>query len=699
MIFQKYQVSLIGFIVLFCGLSLFADVPGMVSYQGRLFEDTGSPVNDISLPVSFSLFDGETGSVILWSESKAIEVENGLFNVILGDSVTIPPAIFSGLTVYMEMTVSGETLTPRQRMLSVPYAFMSQTVADGSIGSAQIVDGTISSTDVAFNYAGSASQGGAATTAQDLSCVECIDDNEIDFNYADSKAKGGPALGLSCGDCLNETQIQDLFVLNTSDSMSGGLTIGEDLEVTGANVGIGRAPHEDFGILMDPATAPNWGGLFYGNLMGLDVRYAPDYSAGWVMLAQENKGVFSRSGNNFATADRYAGDFEAYSSANAYGLYSNGYGRGAGDAIGVKGIGSNSSTGDAYGGHFISLDQGTGTHYGVYTESDEYPFYAVNTQDPTNNNVYLADDTHGVDVEIGNSTITTTLYGADINATGNGSVYGSRSTAAAYGSGSATAVKGTIYHYGSGTSYGGYFNITNNGTGNHYGVSALAFGTASTPVNIGVSAQATGADAGDNYALYAFVNNTTDYALYAPYGQKSWVNPDPEDPDQSVVYVTLEGGFAGTYFAGRASMENGKAIVILPDHFRKVTSPDKDVMVTVTPRGRCNGLMVPQSNNEEFTVEELQDGQNSVEFDFIVMGFRRGYEEYEPIQKNLDYVPFENNLSDMDTSVTSTQDYYDNQSEGLKKIFKENGTIKNDGKINDSLFKYKGWKNIKRTAP
>ena len=43
--------------------------------------------------------------------------------------------------LYLEITADGQTLTPRQRLLAVPYAIrseMAETVADGSITSAKL---------------------------------------------------------------------------------------------------------------------------------------------------------------------------------------------------------------------------------------------------------------------------------------------------------------------------------------------------------------------------------------------------------------------------------------------------------------------------------------------------------------------------------------------------------------------------------
>jgi hypothetical protein len=933
-------------------------VPEKINYQGRLFDGSGLPVDSMSVPMTFSLWDASTSGAELWSEYQAVEVQNGLYHVLLGDSLSIPVSVFSGGTVYMELVVGGETLTPRQRLASVPYAMKAASVGDGAVTSTEIEDGTVLPEDLSFNYASSLTQGGPA---DGLSCTDClnetqvediyvlnttdsmsgnltvggdlevignnigigrspgasysiinesstaptvgaafygasygvqavnttysyntytnlggadhglyaamgdvtatgdksggifsvtsqdntfgldtdvrsyaigsearafngwaqsmngnayggyfetsssgggikygifaksihytawledgqvhigsggtvnqtdgdgdlyvmdelevdgvatfsggfdapgaIDPSDVSFNYAGSSTQGGPADGLSCTDCVKEDQVADIYVLNTTDSMSGSLTVGGDLEVTGNNIGIGTAPNSSYGITNDSASAPSYAAVLYGGLTGLYAYYAPNAGSHYAYLASSTTGVFGRSGDSSETGDMFGGQFQTYSQGNSYAVYGLAYGYSIGSAngtygyarnfgsgrsiggyfgtsldgtgehfgvisravgnsasetaYGIQATGLNTASGDAYGGYFEGSSDGTGTHYGVYATADDYPVRAELSSDPEDHFAELAALDRAVLARAGNSDEMSARYGADLRAYSQSNAYGVYGRAYGYGNPSSYGIRGYAYNSSDGVAYAGYFTNSSSGTGSHYGIRVASSGTASTPTNYGVYAYATGADPASNIGLYSYVANAADFALYAPNGQKSWVNPDPEDPTQQVVYVTLEGGFAGTYFAGRAELINGKATVILPDHFRKVTNGEENVMVTVTPRGRCNGLMVPESSNDQFVVEELLDGKSDVEFDFIVMGTRLGYEEYEPIRENTDYVPFEGNLADLDESEMTTQEFYDKQSDGLKKIFKRNGTLDEKGKINKALFADKGWKDVK----
>jgi hypothetical protein len=59
-------------------------------------------------------------------------------------------------------------------------AVITSKIANNAVTTGKIDDGTITSADVSFNYAGSSSKGGAATTANDLVCNNCVSSAEVD---------------------------------------------------------------------------------------------------------------------------------------------------------------------------------------------------------------------------------------------------------------------------------------------------------------------------------------------------------------------------------------------------------------------------------------------------------------------------------------------------------------------------------------
>jgi len=69
--------------------------------------------------------------------------------------------------------------------------------------------------------------------AYDVSCTNCLTNVEV--------ASSDTASDLTCTDCIGPTEITDSYVLNTTDSMSGNLTVGGDLTVTGASTNFRNA--------------------------------------------------------------------------------------------------------------------------------------------------------------------------------------------------------------------------------------------------------------------------------------------------------------------------------------------------------------------------------------------------------------------------------------------------------------------------
>ncbi len=119
-----------------------ASVPGptatTVNYQGRLADSGGTPL-DGTYGMSFSLWDAATtGGSLVWGPEghAAVPVSEGLFSVGLGSQTSggILASAWNG-DRYLEVTVGGETLTPRELIRSVPVAGMALTVPDGAIES------------------------------------------------------------------------------------------------------------------------------------------------------------------------------------------------------------------------------------------------------------------------------------------------------------------------------------------------------------------------------------------------------------------------------------------------------------------------------------------------------------------------------------------------------------------------------------
>ena len=120
-----------------------------MSYQGRLTDDGGNPING-TRNITFRLYGAETGGTAIWEETHGgVQVNNGLFNVVLGANTALDEANFHQ-PLFLEVEVAGQTLSPRQQLLGAPYAFslVPGAVVKGSISASE----TFSSTLNVFNW-------------------------------------------------------------------------------------------------------------------------------------------------------------------------------------------------------------------------------------------------------------------------------------------------------------------------------------------------------------------------------------------------------------------------------------------------------------------------------------------------------------------------------------------------------------------
>ncbi|MCD6502374.1 hypothetical protein J7L01_07200, partial [bacterium] len=116
-----------AFILLLVAAVAFA-IPQTLEYQGKLTDMSGIGEND-TLPMTFKLFDLETGGDSLWVQTAdSVPIVHGLFDVDLG-----PIDLPFDEQYWLEITVDGNVLAPRMALTSSPYAFRA-AVADSFTG-------------------------------------------------------------------------------------------------------------------------------------------------------------------------------------------------------------------------------------------------------------------------------------------------------------------------------------------------------------------------------------------------------------------------------------------------------------------------------------------------------------------------------------------------------------------------------------
>ncbi len=121
-----------------CGLSAMAAVPQTISYQGYLTDAQGAPVNG-TVSMTFGLYTAPAGTAApLWTETQdSVTVTNGVYSATLGSAT--PLALPFDQQYWLGITVGSDPeMTPRQALVSVPYAQRARTIDDGSVTASKI---------------------------------------------------------------------------------------------------------------------------------------------------------------------------------------------------------------------------------------------------------------------------------------------------------------------------------------------------------------------------------------------------------------------------------------------------------------------------------------------------------------------------------------------------------------------------------
>jgi hypothetical protein len=149
---KKISYLIIVLLMIFSIQSIAQTIPQTINYQGVLKDAAGVVVTNGDYNITFKLYNTELGGTELWTETKLINVVDGIINTQLGSATLLnlpfDAAYWLGITVS-----SGSELSPRIKLSSVPYSFMTMNVTDGSITSAKIANGSIVDADINDNAA------------------------------------------------------------------------------------------------------------------------------------------------------------------------------------------------------------------------------------------------------------------------------------------------------------------------------------------------------------------------------------------------------------------------------------------------------------------------------------------------------------------------------------------------------------------
>lgn len=143
---MSYRISrlvvLYALLLLALPLTLLAQIPQKMSYQGLLTNNDGTPVADGNYNMIFTLYDAADNGNVVWQESQSVVLEYGIVNVVLGS--IIPLAADFAQPYWLGITVGNDPeLSPRIELTAGGYSFSALTVADSAITSVKIANGAV----------------------------------------------------------------------------------------------------------------------------------------------------------------------------------------------------------------------------------------------------------------------------------------------------------------------------------------------------------------------------------------------------------------------------------------------------------------------------------------------------------------------------------------------------------------------------
>jgi len=130
----------------------FAAVPVTTNYQGYLENTDGEPL-DATVNMTFALYGTAQGGSVLWTEThQNVEVTDGVFSLILGDTTSFDDNSLEGER-YLGVTVGSDPeMAPRQQLTSAFFAMragVADSVKAASVETEAIADGAVTADKIA----------------------------------------------------------------------------------------------------------------------------------------------------------------------------------------------------------------------------------------------------------------------------------------------------------------------------------------------------------------------------------------------------------------------------------------------------------------------------------------------------------------------------------------------------------------------
>ncbi|MCF8368635.1 MAG: hypothetical protein K9G76_06300 [Bacteroidales bacterium] len=650
------KVVLLGFVIILSLANVIAQPPQGLNYQAVARDLNGDLLTNQSVTFRISILIGLAPGTLVYQEIHPAVTNNlGLVDLIIGEGI---PTVgtFSGIDwtygeshIKVEMDPSGGTsyqLMGQSELQSVPYALY-----DG--------DWEIAGSDLRLGVSGNVGIG-TFNPSKKLEVNKYFSSTNTTEDIVEiwRGSTGTVGSGIGAGLAFRNQVSNGAFALSgrissimenaisptTSAGMlfetrptSGNLINALYLDPDG-NVGLGTTnPNRKLEIYGDEKI--NYSGSD-GNALSVTgssiaaMAYIQNSGEGWGLSAGINNSNASSSyglyGFNYGLGYGVYG--KTYNSAGkgTYGINS------TFNNFGYLGSPDYGAYGENYYGNFGYLG---GNNYGVYGSYNlgnygvlgtaQYGVYGyLITTNPGNYSVY-GYGVHASGVDGTSYSVSYTIGGIKgYNFWGNPYTFGvagysyldyARSGGNFGGNNSGTIWGSLAYKNSGNTSYGGYFTTYISGSGKDN----------QPQINNGIGAYGDlfGADIhGKVYGAFIEGENYATFANGTVFKNGLDVHLQENGTNQNTVLYTSVATDATIQTSGYASITNGKANISFDQNFVHAVSDSEPIIVTVTPMGNSNGVYLSEVSKDGFKVVENNNGKNNVNFSYIAIGKRKGFE-------------------------------------------------------------------------